>query len=395
MPRTFIRAQSVSEFPYEEGAAEPVLLGVVDAGGLDVAGQSGPEAGEAGPDGLQRDPRAARSGPAAGSSDRRRHSSRPARRRRARPSPPPGRAGRGRATRMWPRRTTCSMLRSRSSSHVPRVGALAIVGVTDAVDPQHDPGVLEPPEEVVAATGRRPRPASSRRPCPGRWPGPAGSAPGSASTGRAAAPSRSRRGRRRGPAARRRRRSRSCPSPRRRTGSAPPPACTRSLTGTTRAPSATSNFGGSLRRDVGREVARVDDPAPVGHLEALAGLPRDEGAVAHVVATGEELDPSRADHPLGQHLGRSRRRWSAGPPARAARPPARVLDPTAAEQRRSRCSRGGTARRRAGGRRRARGAARSRRRARGPRRASRSRCRSRRRGATRRRAAGTARSGRC
>ena len=27
-----------------------------------------------------------------------------------------------------------------------------------------------------------------------------------------------------------------------------------------------------LRRDVGREVPGVDDPAPVGHFEALAGL---------------------------------------------------------------------------------------------------------------------------
>ncbi len=57
-----------------------------------------------------------------------------------------------------------------------------------------------------------------------------------------------------------------------------------------------------LRRDVGREVSGVDHPAPVGHFEALAGLSRHEGATAHVVATGKELDAAGADHPLSQHL---------------------------------------------------------------------------------------------
>ena len=36
-----------------------------------------------------------------------------------------------RTVSMWPRRTTFSMVRSSSSSQVPRVGALAIVGVTE------------------------------------------------------------------------------------------------------------------------------------------------------------------------------------------------------------------------------------------------------------------------
>ena len=36
-----------------------------------------------------------------------------------------------RTVSMWPRRTTCSMLRSSSSSQAPRVGALAMVGVTE------------------------------------------------------------------------------------------------------------------------------------------------------------------------------------------------------------------------------------------------------------------------
>ena len=53
-----------------------------------------------------------------------------------------------------------------------------------------------------------------------------------------------------------------------------------------------------LRRDVGGEVAGVDDPAPLGHLEPLARDARDDGAVADVLAVGEELDPARLQHPV-------------------------------------------------------------------------------------------------
>ena len=53
-----------------------------------------------------------------------------------------------------------------------------------------------------------------------------------------------------------------------------------------------------LRRDVGGEVARVDDPALLGHLEPLARDAGDERAVADVVAAGEELDPARPQHPV-------------------------------------------------------------------------------------------------
>ena len=48
-------------------------------------------------------------------------------------------------------------------------------------------------------------------------------------------------------------------------------------------------------------VAGVDDPAPLRHLEALSGVQGDKGATAQVIAATEELHPSRADHPLGQH----------------------------------------------------------------------------------------------
>ena len=70
----------------------------------------------------------------------------------------------------------------------------------------------------------------------------------------------------------------------------------------TRAPSATSNRGGVSAGILGSEVVRVDDPAPRRDLEALARDPRDEGAVAEVVAAREEVDPARAEHPVGEHL---------------------------------------------------------------------------------------------
>ena len=57
-----------------------------------------------------------------------------------------------------------------------------------------------------------------------------------------------------------------------------------------------------LRRDVGGEVAGVDDPAPLRHLEPLTRDARDERAVADVLAAGEELDPARLQHPVGQHV---------------------------------------------------------------------------------------------
>ncbi len=57
-----------------------------------------------------------------------------------------------------------------------------------------------------------------------------------------------------------------------------------------------------LGRDVGREVARVHDSAALRDLEALTRVERDEGAVPHVVAAGDELDPARREHPVRQQI---------------------------------------------------------------------------------------------
>ena len=46
----------------------------------------------------------------------------------------------------------------------------------------------------------------------------------------------------------------------------------------------------------------VDDPAVLGHLEPLPRVAGDEGPVADVVASGEELDPARPDHPVRQQV---------------------------------------------------------------------------------------------
>ena len=51
-----------------------------------------------------------------------------------------------------------------------------------------------------------------------------------------------------------------------------------------------------LRGDAGSQVAGVDDPAPLGHLETPTRDARDHRAVADVFAVGEELDASRLHH---------------------------------------------------------------------------------------------------
>ena len=86
-----------------------------------------------------------------------------------------------------------------------------------------------------------------------------------------------------------------------------------------------------LRRDVGGEVASVDDPAVLGHLEPLPRVAGDEGPVADVVASGEELDPARPDHPVRQQVvvvGADRR--LVGPLVQAGLG-AVLLDPSAAQ----------------------------------------------------------------
>ena len=89
-----------------------------------------------------------------------------------------------------------------------------------------------------------------------------------------------------------------------------------------------------LGRDVGSEVARVDHPAVVRDLERRSGHPRDDGAVADVRRAGEELDPPRAEQPVGQHVrvvGEDR--GLTGPLVQPRLGPA-VLHPPTAEQRR-------------------------------------------------------------
>ena len=96
-----------------------------------------------------------------------------------------------------------------------------------------------------------------------------------------------------------------------------------------------------LRRDVGGEVARVDDPAPLRHLEPLTRDARDEGAVAEVLAAGEELDPARRQHPVRQHVvvvgadRRAGRRARAAPPRARAAGSARRRAPSTRRRRRS------------------------------------------------------------
>ena len=57
-----------------------------------------------------------------------------------------------------------------------------------------------------------------------------------------------------------------------------------------------------LRRDVGRQVPRVDDPAPLAHLVALPRVPRHEGPVTEVVAPAEQLDPTSGEHAFREDL---------------------------------------------------------------------------------------------
>ena len=189
------------------------------------------------------------------------------------------------------------MVRSRSSSHVASVGALAIVGVTRAVDAQHDAGLLEPEEQVVER---------------GRGPGCLHHVGDHAEVDRGI-----------------RLDHRPVQHPR---VARPHPADRVGVHPTREQPDARVGRGLArpdddvlarrllqpgevvdryhpravgdperwrrLRGDVGREVAGVDDPAPLGHLEPLTRDARDDGAVAEVVAAGEELDPARLHHPV-------------------------------------------------------------------------------------------------
>ena len=115
-PRTVIRAQSAGEFGYGVAGQTLFFSSSVLAGGLDVAGQGCPEAGEAAPDRLDGDGLAApRSAPPARRAARLRRSARPARPAAIVTRPSSSSIGPGSTLRMCPSRTTFSMLRSRSA----------------------------------------------------------------------------------------------------------------------------------------------------------------------------------------------------------------------------------------------------------------------------------------
>ena len=220
-PRMFIRAQSVRELPKDDGGQSRFFSRVVVAGRLDVPGERRPEAGEPGPDRLQRD--------RLGTPDRHQRRHLQAVRRAVHDEGVVG--DRDRAVREvdppTPRRDDVAqahdVVDAAQQLELPRPegGRLGHGRRDRAVDAQHDAGVLQPEEQVRHRC---------RRPCrlhhvgdhaevddgirldqrPVEHPGIAW-----------AAPSRSRRGPPRAPAARYRHRSRSCPSRRRRTGSEP------------------------------------------------------------------------------------------------------------------------------------------------------------------------------
>ena len=249
--RGVAHAQHVHPRPVLQGVAkgrrraQAVLLRVVVAGRLDVPGQRGPEAREARPDRLEGDRLGSPDRDARRRSSGRRRRSSTTRASSATVTEPCSRSIRPRLTVvMWPARTTFSMLRSRSSSHVPSVGALAIVGVTDrsmrCMMPASSSRRNSSSNDAASTAAPHHVGDHAQVDRPGR----AGSPPGSASTGRGGAPSRSRRGRPRARAATRTRRSRSCRTRRSTYWLGDSSVRGRSLTGITRAPSPTPNLGG-------------------------------------------------------------------------------------------------------------------------------------------------------
>ena len=100
----------------------------------------------------------------------------------------------------------------------------------------------------------------------------------------------------------------------------------RSLTGITRAPVGDLERRRRVRRDVGREVARVDDPAALRDLEPLARRrARRRCRSPRYSQLGEELDLARRRPSARPARGRSRRRSRRRSPARAGPPPARAV----------------------------------------------------------------------
>ena len=280
VPRTFISRPLGHRVAVAARRAQPVLLVVVGAGGLDVAGQSGAEAREAGADRLQGDRLAvARSGtsggyfrPSAAQCTTRASS--------AIRTAPSSKVSRPRSTdRTCPRRTTSSTVRSRSSSQVARVGALAIVGSTPrsmrSMTPRSSSRRNSSSSDADAAADSMTSAAMPRKIAGSGWTSARLSIHGS-------------RGRTQQIA------SGSTPRPSSQTHASvavlPDPTTTycpgasssraRSLTGTHPGALPDAERRRLLRGDARREVVRVDDAAAVRHPDGLAGDPRDDGAVA-------------------------------------------------------------------------------------------------------------------
>ncbi|WP_254185820.1 hypothetical protein [Nocardioides panacis] len=131
MPRTFIRAQSASVLPNDEGAQSAFFTASSSRVASTYPVIAAPKQGNPARTGCtvivsgrQTGTRGGILRPSAAQFTTRASS--------ATATEPSAKSIRPRRTvSMWPRRTTFSMVRSCSSSHLPRVGALAMVGVTD------------------------------------------------------------------------------------------------------------------------------------------------------------------------------------------------------------------------------------------------------------------------
>ncbi len=241
----------------------------------------------------------------------------------------------GSARRMCPSRTTCSMLRSWSSSQVVIVGAFAIVGVTDR-SMRSMMGVLEAEEQFVQRRRRRcglhdarGHPQEHRRigldHVPVKQPGIAGPHPADR-IGVHPAPEQPDAGVGRGLA-------RPHDHVLARSVVKNSEVVDRDHVDTVRDPERRRR----VRWDVRGKVAGVDDPAALRHLEPLAGDARDDLPIVDVLAVGEQLDPPRREQPVAKdaHVSRrgSRRQWPvscrpASGPRCCTRPPPSSVDAT-------------------------------------------------------------------
>ena len=294
-------AQSARVLPYGVGRAQAVLMLVIGARRLHVADQCRPEAREAGPNRLQGDRRrAARPARAAGSAGRTPRSAPRLRPSPTRPSPRSRVRRPGSARRRRPSRTTCSMLRSWSSSQVASVGAFAIVGVTEqsmrSMMRASSSRRNKSSSDVAAAAARMMPAAIPRNTAGSGWTTSRLSIQGSRGLTQQIA-----------------------------SGSTPRPSSqTQASVAVLPEPTITYWLGSlvensevvdrdhmytvvdperrrRVRWDVRGEVARVDDPAALRHLEPLAGDARDD------LPIGQRTRSSRTAATLPDSISRSRR----------------------------------------------------------------------------------------